>query len=315
MNQILTQDEIDALLNFKENDYQDFERIDPSIPREFDLTNQEKSIQSKIISLGLINEKIARNVRNTLYHFLKKPVDIGISKIKIIHFSEYMKSLPIPSSVNIFKMSPLKGMSLFVFNSRLIYTFVESYFGGEGHTHFKSAKEFTPTENRIAKLLLENFYKDLKDAWSSVIDINFETKSTETNPSMITSFHDKEVFIVSKFKVEGTGGDFDICLPYSMIEPIKELFEAGIHAEHDKNNEKWGQLLKDHLLDVRIDVNCVLARKKVLLKEIMKFKDGDIINIAIPEEIVIKSADIPLFSGSFGTFDSKYAIKVNKKSK
>lgn len=316
MNQILSQDEIDALLNYKENDYQDFEKIDPSVPREFDITNQEKSIQSKIISLGIINEKIARNVRTSLYQFLKRPVDISISKIKIIHFEEYIKSLPCPSSINMFKMNPLKGISLFVFNSRLIYSFVDSYFGGEGHSHFKSnTKEFTPTENRIVKLLLDHFYNDLKEAWSTFIDIHFETKNTESNPSMVNMFGDKEILIVSKFRIEleGGGGDFDICLPYSMLEPIKELFEAGIHADHDRNNEKWGQQLREHLLDVRIDINCVLAKKRILLKEIMKFKDGDIINIEIPEEIVIKADDKPLFSGSFGTFDSKYAIKINEK--
>ncbi len=318
MNQILNQDEIDALLNYKENDFVDIDAVDPSIPQDFDITNQEKSIQSKIISLGIINEKFARNARNGLYQFLKKPVDINIAKIKIIQFNEYIKSLPCPSSINLYKMNPLKGTSLFVLNSRLIYSFVDSYFGGEGRTHFKSdAKEFTPTELRIIKLMLDHFYKDLKEAWSSFIDIQFETKHTECDPSMINSFTDDEILIVSKFRVEldGGGGEFDICLPYSMIEPIKELFDAGMQSDHDKNNEKWEHLLKNHLQEVKIEINCVLARKRILLKDIMKFKDGDIINIEIPEEIVVKADDRALFSGSFGTFDSKYAIKINEKLK
>lgn len=318
MNQILNQEEIDALLNFKENDFHDSNSVDPSIPQDFDITNQEKSIQSKIISLGIINEKFGRSVRNSLYQFLKKPVDISIAKIKIIHFNEYIKSLPCPSSINLFKMNPLKGTSLFIFNARLIYSFVDSYFGGEGRTQFKSDfKEFTPTELRIIKLLLDNLFKDLKDAWSSFIDIQFETKQTESDPSMVNSFNDDEIFIVSKFRIEldGGGGEFDICLPYSMIEPIKELFDAGSSTDNDKNNHIWEKSLKDHLLDVKIDINCVLARKRILLKDIMKFKDGDIINIEIPEEIVIKADDRTLFSGSFGTFDSKYAIKINEKIK
>lgn len=317
MNQILNQDEIDALLNFKEHDYQENLTLDPSVPRDFDITNQEKSIQSKIISLGIINEKIARNVRNSLYQFLKKPVDISIAKVKIIPFDEYSKSLPCPSSINLFKMNPLKGTSLFIFNARLIYSFVDSYFGGEGRAHYKiDSKEFTPTELRIVKLLLDHFYNDLKEAWSSFIDIHFETKDTESDPSMLNAFNDDEIFIVSKFRVEleGAGGDFDICLPYSMLEPIKELFEVGAQ-EHDRNNEKWGQQLKNHLLEARIDINCVLARKKILLKEIMKFKDGDVINIEIPEEIIVKADDRPLFSGSFGTYESKYAIKISERIK
>lgn len=318
MNQILNQEEIDALLNYKENDFNDSKAVDPSIPQDFDITNQEKSIQGKIISLGIINEKFARSVRNSLYQFLKKPIDISIAKIKIIHFEEYIKSLPCPSSINLFKMNPLKGTSLFIFNARLIYSFVDSYFGGEGRTAFKSdIKEFTPTERRIIKLLLDNFYKDLKDAWASFIDIQFETKHTESDPSMINMFNDDEILIISKFRIEldGGGGEFDICLPYSMLEPIKELFDAGLNSEYDKNNDKWEQSLKGHLLDVKIDINCVLARKRILLKDIMKFKDGDIINIEIPEEVVVKADDRSLFSGSFGTFDTKYAIKIIEKLK
>lgn len=318
MNQILNQEEIDALLNFKENDFHDSNSVDPSIPQEFDITNQEKSIQGKIISLGIINEKFARSVRNSLYQFLKKPVDISISKIKIIQFHEYIKSLPCPSSINLFKMNPLKGTSLFIFNSRLIYSFVDCYFGGEGRTQFKSDfKEFTPTELRIIKLLLEHFYKDLKDAWSSFIDIQFETKQTECDPSLVNSFNDDDIFIISKFRIEldGGGGEFDICLPYSMLEPIKELFDAGLMNDNDKSNEKWEKSLKEHLLDVKVDINCVLAKKRILLKDIMKFKDGDIINIDIPEEIIIKSDERSLFSGSFGTFDSKYAIRIIEKIK
>lgn len=318
MNQILNQDEIDALLNYKENDFNDRDSVDPSIPQEFDITNQEKSIQGKIISLGIINEKFARSVRNSLYQFLKKPVDISIAKIKIIRFNEYIKSLPCPSSINLFKMNPLKGTSMFIFNARLIYCFVDSYFGGEGRTQFKSEiKEFTPTELRIIKLLLDNFYKDLKDAWSSFIDIQFDTKHTESDPSMINHFNDDDIFIVSKFRIEleGGGGEFDICLPYAMIEPITELFDAGLDSVGDKGNEKWEQLLKSHLQEVKIEINCVLAKKRIQLRDIMKFKDGDIINIEIPEDITIKAGDRSLFTGSFGTHEAKYAVKINEKVK
>ncbi|MGE3319273.1 MAG: flagellar motor switch protein FliM [Candidatus Berkiella sp.] len=318
MNQILNQDEIDALLNYKENDFNDKDSVDPSIPQEFDITNQEKSIQGKIISLGIINEKFSRSVRNSLYQFLKKPVDISIAKIKITRFNEYIKSLPCPSSINLFKMNPLKGTSMFIFNARLIYSFVDSYFGGEGRTQFKSdIKEFTPTELRIIKLLLDNFYKDLKDAWSSFIDIQFETKHTESDPSMINHFNDDDIFIISKFRVEleGSGGEFDICLPYSMIEPITELFDVGLDSVNDKANEKWESLLRSHLQEVKIDINCVLAKKRILLREIMKFKDGDIINIEIPEDITVKAGDRAIFSASFGTYETKYAIKVNEKIK
>lgn len=317
MDPTLNQDELDSLLNPENN--QVSEEQDPSVPKQYDLANHDKNISNRISTLGLINEKFTRNLRVSLYNILRKSVEVSIQELSICKFEEYSNILAVPTSINMVKVHPLKGTALFVADSRLVFTVVENFFGGEGKVQHKTdAKEFTPTEHRIIKLMLDIFFKDLKEAWSSLLDIQFDYKGMEANPSMINVFNLSEVIIISKFRIElegGGGGDFHVCMPYSMIEPIRDLLSSGMKVEKDVSDEKWVQTIREEMLKADIELTCVLTQKKVTLKDVMRFKAGDIIHVEIPEEITMKVKDVPLFTGNFGTFEGKYSVKIVDKIK
>ena len=285
MDPTLNQDELDSLLNAEGTKAADY--IDPTVPRQYDLANHDKNIYNRISTLGLINEKFTRNLRVSLYNILRKSVEVSIQSLDICKFEEYSNSLAVPTSINMIKMHPLKGTALFVADSGLVFTVVENFFGGEGKVQHKTdAKEFTPTEHRIIKLMLDIFFKDLQEAWSSLLDIQFDYKGMESNPSMVNVFNLSEVIIISRFRIElegGGGGDFQICLPYSMIEPIRELLSSGMKVEKDVSDEKWVQTIREEMLKADVELTCMLRQKKISLKEVMRFKAGDIIQIEIPE--------------------------------
>ncbi|MBN9286711.1 MAG: flagellar motor switch protein FliM [Gammaproteobacteria bacterium 39-13] len=317
MDPTLNQDELDSLLNAEGTKAADY--IDPTVPRQYDLANHDKNIYNRISTLGLINEKFTRNLRVSLYNILRKSVEVSIQSLDICKFEEYSNSLAVPTSINMIKMHPLKGTALFVADSGLVFTVVENFFGGEGKVQHKTdAKEFTPTEHRIIKLMLDIFFKDLQEAWSSLLDIQFDYKGMESNPSMVNVFNLSEVIIISRFRIElegGGGGDFQICLPYSMIEPIRELLSSGMKVEKDVSDEKWVQTIREEMLKADVELTCMLTQKKITLKEVMRFKAGDIIQIEIPEEIILKVRDVPIFTGNFGTFEGKYSVKIVDKIK
>ncbi len=313
MNQALDQDEIDSLLSTPKEDVNVHLTPDGIAPRQYDLGNNDRNIYSRVATLGLINEKFARNIRVSLNAFLKRNVEVSLLGLKISKYEEYINSLFIPTSINLVKMSPLKGTALFVADSKLVFAIVENFFGGEGKVHYKNeSREFTQTENRIVKMMIELFFKDLKEAWSSFLDIQFEYKGLEVNPSMANVLNLGELLIISKFRFEldGGGGDFQICLPYSMIEPIRELLNAGIKVEKEVSDEKWIQRVKEEVMEAYVDACCVLTQKKISLKDVLRFRNGDVIDIEIPEEIILKVNDIPMFKANFGTFEGKYAVKI-----
>lgn len=318
MSQTLNQDEIDSLLSEPSDQEQDANNANGSAPRPYDLANNDKNIYSRVATLGLINEKFGRNIRASLNTFLKRNVEVSVLGLKILKYEEYVNSLFIPTSINLIKMSPLKGLALFVVESKLVYAIVDNYFGGEGKVNFKSeAREFTETENRITRMLIETFFKDLKEAWQSILDLQCEYKGIEVNPSMANVVNLSDLLIISKFhfELDGGGGDFHICMPYSMIEPIRELLTAGVKAEKEVSDEKWIQRIREEIVEAQVDANCVLTHKKVSLRDVMRFKNGDVIDIEIPEEIVLKVCNIPMFSANFGTFEGKYAVKIVDKLK
>ncbi len=318
MNQTLNQDEIDSLLSVPQEDKADDNALLGAGPRIYDLSNNDKNIYNKIATIGLINEKFARNIRVTLNNFLKREVEVVMLGLKIAKFQEYINTLFIPTSLNIVKINPLKGLALFVADSKLVFSLVDNYFGGEGKLQYKSdAKDFTETENRITQLLTQAFFKDFKDAWQSVIDLNLEYKSLEVNPAMANIINLDELLIISKFhfELDGGGGDYHICMPYAMIEPIRELLNANIKGERDVNDGKWVQRIREEILEANVQATCVLTQKKVSLRDVMHFKAGDIIEVEIPEEITLRVTNTPVFSGSFGTYEGKYAIKINERLK
>lgn len=318
MSQTLNQDEIDSLLKEPKEDEQQAGQSTGSAPFAYDLANNDKSVYSRVAILGLINEKFSRNIRLSLNTFLKRNVEVSVVGLKILKYEEYINSLHIPTSINLIKISPLKGLALFVVDSKLVYAIVDNYFGGDGKVNFKSeAREFTETENRITRMLIETFFGDFKEAWKSILDLQLEYKSLEVDPSIANVVSLNELLIISKFhfELDGGGGDFHICLPYSMIEPIRELLNAGVKPEKEVSDEKWIQRIREEILEAQVDANCVLTHKKISLRDVMRFKNGDVIDIEIPEEIILKVCNIPMFSANFGTFEGKYAVKIVDKFK
>jgi flagellar motor switch protein FliM len=313
MSQTLNQDEIDSLLSKSKDNEDGVEATSNAIPVSYDLANNSKSIYGRVATLSLINERFAKHAKKSIHDFLRRNVEVTVLGLKICKFQEYISSLLMPSSISMVKINPLKGTSLFVADSTLVFTVVENFFGGEGKTQSKTeTREFTATENRIIGLMQDILFKDLKEAWSSILDIDFEVKSHETNPSMVNVINLSELVIISKFRIEldGGGGDFFVCLPYSMIEPIRELLNAGIKHQSEGGDDKWLQRLREEMMEAEVEACCTLTHRKISLKQVMKFKSGDVIDIEIPEEIILKVNDIPMFAAAFGTFEGKYAVKI-----
>ncbi|MGD9591857.1 MAG: flagellar motor switch protein FliM [Candidatus Berkiella sp.] len=318
MNQTLNQDEIDSLLG-NPNEQNNVQGTDDlAAPHAYDLANNDKNIYSRVATLGLVNERFARNIRITINSFLKRNVEVTLQGLKIIKYEEYVNSLYIPTSINIVKIAPLKGTALIVLDSKLVFALVDNYFGGEGKVNYKiEGREFTETENRITRMLVEGFFADFKEAWKGILDVQLEYKGFEANPAMANFMNLSELLIVSKFhfELDGGGGDFNICIPYSMLEPIRELLNAGIKPEKEVSDEKWIQKIREEILEAQVQAHCILTNKKISLRDVMRFKNGDVLDIEIPEEIVLKVSNIPMFTGNFGTFEGKYAVKIVDKLK
>ncbi|HEB59466.1 MAG TPA: flagellar motor switch protein FliM, partial [Gammaproteobacteria bacterium] len=213
------------------------------------------------------------------------------------------------------RIRPLRGSALCVFDPKLVFIVVDNYFGGDGRYHTKiEGREFTPTERRVIQMVLEQAFRDLVEAWAPVMDVNFEFMNMEVNPQFANIVSPSEVVVVNTFHIEleGGGGDFHVTMPYSMVEPIRELLDAGVQSDRSEVDERWTIALREEIKSAPVELKATLTETSMPLKEIMSLEAGDIIPIDMPETVTLTCRDIPVFKGKYGESRGNMAVKVTE---
>jgi len=312
---VLSQDEIDALLHGVDDGDVDTEGEDlnDGTARSFDFNSQERIVRGRLPTLEMINERFARYFRVSMFNLLRRQVEISVSGVQMMKFAEYVHSLYVPTSLNMIKVDPLKGTALFVIDPKLVFIVVDNFFGGEGRFYNKiEGREFTPTEQRVISILLEQIFKDLESAWKPIKPLKMQYQSSEVNPHLANIVSPTEVIVVSTFRLdlEGGGGDLHVTMPYSMVEPIRDLLDAGVQSDVSEIDERWRMSLRDEIFESKVEIKSQLAEIEINLADVNKLKVGDIIPFDMPDRVVLDAEDIPLFRGELGVSRGNAAIKV-----
>lgn len=319
MNKVLSQDEVDALLRgVSTGDIETETRKEAAIGiKGFDLASQERIIRGRMPGLEMTNERFVRFFRNSISTAIMKFVDINIQGIEMMKFSEFMRTIPMPSSINMFKMEPLKGYALFVLEAPLVFAFIEYFFGSSSARFVKSeGRYFTPIEQRIIRKVVNMALADLAEAWKVIIPIVPEYTGSEMNPQFVTIVTPTEVVVKIEVHVEVeefTGKCF-FCIPYSMIEPIKEKLSSGLTGEKLEADQRWVDRLTEILLSSPVHLTAEIGRVELLVRDLMGLEVGNIISLttAVSDELVIKVEDIPKYMGTPGVSRGAQSIKLTR---
>ena len=313
---LLSQDEIDALLHGVDSgDVEtDDEVMFDGVARNFDFASQDRIVRGRMPTLEMINERFARHLRISFFNMLRRSAEISVGGVQMIKFSEYMHSLFVPTSLNIVKIHPLRGKALCVIDPKLVFITVDNYFGGTGRHAKIEGREFSATEGRVIEMILDLAFKDLVEAWNPVLQVNFEYVSMEVNPQFANIVSPTEVVVVSSFHVEldGGGGTFYVVMPYSMLEPIRDILDAGVQSDRSDKDDRWTIALREEVKCAEVTLNCELTDAQLTLQDILNLQEGDIIPIEYPEKITVVAEDVPVFRGTYGVHKGSKAIKVTE---
>ncbi|MDX5298075.1 MAG: flagellar motor switch protein FliM, partial [Gammaproteobacteria bacterium] len=304
MQDLLSQDEIDALLHgIDDGDIETEDESDGTGVRSYDLASQDRIVRGRMPTLEMINERFARYTRISLFNLLRRNADVATGGVQIMKFGEYIHTLYVPTSLNLVKVRPLRGTGLFILDAKLVFKLVDNFFGGDGRHAKIEGREFTPTEIRIVQMVLEQVFKDMREAWAAILKVDFEYLSSEVNPAMANIVSPSEVVVVSTFHIEldGGGGELHIAMPYSMIEPIRDVLDAGVQSDVDDVDERWISALQEDIMDARVPMNATVVRRTISLREIARLKAGDVIPVEMPETMTITANGIPIFKATLGT--------------
>lgn len=321
MSDLLSQEEIDALLHGVddvEEEELDEDFAEDKGTSDYDFSSQDRIVRGRMPTLEMVNERFARHMRISLFNMMRRTAEVSINGIQMIKFGEYVHTLFVPTSLNMVRFRPLKGTGLITMEARLVFILVDNFFGGDGRYHAKiEGREFTPTERRIIQMLLKVIFEDYKEAWSPVMDVSFEYLDSEVNPSMANIVSPTEVVVISSFHIEldGGGGDFHVALPYSMLEPIRELLDAGVQSDKEDTDMRWSKALRDEILDVPVELTTKFLEVDVPLQTIMNFEAGDIIPIEMPEHITVLIEQLPSFRAKLGKSRDNVALQIKERIK
>ncbi|HVN70563.1 MAG TPA: flagellar motor switch protein FliM, partial [Desulfomonilia bacterium] len=317
MGQILTQEEVDALLKGVVGGEIVTETDVPPLEegqfQRFDFAAQDKVVRGRMPSLDAIHDRFARFFRNTLSSMLRKMVDITPVSLDTIKFGNFMRSLPVPSSIHIIRVDPLRGNALVIVETKLVFALIDSFFGGKGAGTMKiEGREFTAIEQRILNKVVHAAIKELVNSWQPVYELEFHYIRPEMNPQFAGIIPNEDVIVVVQFEVEmdEMTGNIMICLPYMLIEPIRDRLYATFHSEEKMSVDRtWVNRLKVELLGVYVDVDVELGRAQISPRDLSSLKPGNIIVLEkdINEPLMVKVQNLPKFYAKPGKIKDNLA--------
>ncbi len=315
--QILSQDEVDALLQGITGESQKLEQDDAPTTgtRDYDLANQERIVRGRMPTMEIVNERFARNIRLGLFNLIRKSPEVAIGAIKVQKYSAFLREIVVPTNFNIVSVRPLRGSGLVVCDPNLVFAVIDALFGGAGKFHTRiEGRDFSPTEQRVILRLVETITAEYKKAWHGIYPLELEYQRSEMQPQFANIASPSEVVVACNFTLEigDTSGSVHFCIPYSTLEPIRDVLYSTIQGDTAEPDRRWVNLLKQQIQAAEVELVAELAKAPATVEQLLSFKPGDFIELDLEPVIQAKVDGVPVFDCYYGTSNKKYSIKIDQ---
>ena len=316
MSQVLSQGEVDALLRgvgdgFVETETDVPEEVIGVVP--YDLTSQEKIVRGRLPTLDIIN----RLFRNSFSSLMRKSADISAVSTDSLKFGEFLRSLPVPSSLHVFRMEPLRGFGLMVIESRLVFSFVDNFFGGTGTSDINIlGRDFSAIETRMTRNVVQTALEDWERAWKTVHPLSCTYVRSEVNPQFAAIVPPTDVVLVIVFDIEmeNSSGTVTICIPYSMVEPIINKLKANFQSEQLEVDQVWINRLRGELMQTEVELVAELGQVELTPRDLLGLKVDEVIMLGkdVSDPLHISIEGITKFRGYSGVSRGMKAVQITK---
>jgi flagellar motor switch protein FliM len=310
----LSQEEVDALLKGVTGETEEAAVEDTAGGvKPYDLGRQERIVRGRMPTLELINERFARLLRIGMFNYMHKSCELSVGPIKVQKYSEFIRNLVVPTNLNLVTVKPLRGTALIVLDPNLVFLVVDSMFGGDGRFHTRvEGRDFTPTEQRIIHGLLNVVFTEYEKAWKPVFEIKFEYVRSEMNTQFANIATPSEIVVAITFTLElgGNSAEMHLCLPYSMVEPIRDVLYSTMHSEQAGADRRWSGMLSRQLQLAEVELTAPLAATELTVEKILALKTGDVLPLLIDDTVEAMVDGVPVMKCRYGIRDGQYALRV-----
>jgi len=320
MEHVLSKGEVDALLRGVSDGQVETET---DVPEEvggvvpYDLTSQDKIVRGRLPTLDIVNQMFSRLFRNSFSSLMRKSADISTVSTDSLKFGEFLRSLSVPSSLHVFRMEPLRGFGLMVIESRLVFSFVDNFFGGTGASDVNiMSRDFSAIETRMTKKVVLNALEDWERAWKSVHPVACTYVRSEVNPQFAAIVPPTDVVLVIVFDIEmeNSSGTATICIPYSMIEPIINKLKANFQSEQMEVDQVWVDRLRGELMQTEVEMVAELGQAQMTPRELLGLQKGNVLMLGrdVSDPLYIKTEGTAKFRGYSGVSRGMKAIQITE---
>ena len=319
MEKILSQDEVDALLRGVTDGDVETEAPEVEEPQDgpvpYDLGNQEWVIRGRMPTLDVIHQQFSRLFRLALSDMLRKTVEVTITNQSVMKFGEFTKRLPVPAYLQIVSMEPLRGTAMIATDAATVYLLVDHFFGGAGQTHVKpEGQDFTLIEQRVMRTVMAMGLKDLQKSWEPVQRVGIKAVRAEMNPQLASIVLPADVVIVVTLGIElgNSVGDLHLCLPYAMLEPIRDRLQVSFQSDFYEVDHGWVRRFSNRIKDAPINISVTLGETELSVEEFMRFAPGDVItlNHSTTQPLIATVEGVPKFLGFPGTTKGMQSFQI-----
>ena len=313
---ILSQDEVDALLQGITGDSQSLEAepANKGSIRDYDLASQERIVRGRMPTLEIINERFARNIRLGVFQLIRKSPEISIGATKVQKYSAFLREIVVPTNFNIVSVKPLRGSGLIVCEPNLVFSVIDSLFGGAGKYHTRiEGRDFSPTEQRVISRLVDVICAEFKKAWTGIYPLELEYQRSEMQPQFANIATPSEIVVTTSFTLEigDTTGTVHFCIPYSTLEPIRDVLYSAMQGDAEPDR-RWVKLLRTQLQSAEVPLVAELATAQSTVEQLLSLKPGDFIELDLLPMIQAKVDGVPVFDCHYGTSNGHNAIKIDR---
>jgi len=286
MEQILSQDEVDALL--KGISGGDIEEPEAALEAEgleytpYDFKRTEKIVQIKMPALDVINDVFLRSIRSSLSNALRRIVDVTSVPMELERFGAFIRTLPVPSSLQIFKMDPFRGNALLVMEPQLVFAFVENFLGGSGQRKARiEGRDFTAIEQKLILRVVTILLQNLEKAWASLLPIKVQYTRSEINPQFAKICQPEDIIIINRYELDmdRAAGSITTCIPIANLTSVQQRLASTFQREKSDEDIKNQNILIENIKNLEVEFKVILGQVTMPAGDIMALERGDILQL------------------------------------
>ena len=324
MNEVLSQDEIDQLLqaiSTGESETDDFKPVsDTRRIKIYDFRRPDKFSKEQIRTVSNMHETFARLTTTSLSAQLRTLVHVHVASVDQLTYEEFIRSIPTPTTLAVINMDPLKGNAVLEIAPEITFIMIDRLFGGSGDTGGKVNRDLTDIEQSVMEGIIVRILANMREAWTQVIDLRPRLQQIETNPqfAQIVPPSEMVILVTLEIKIGEEAGMMNICIPYITIEPIVSKLSSQFWFSSVRRSSTTQYLgtLKEKLADVEMQLVAEVASMNVPMRDVLNLRMGDVVrfnNTKINDPLTLSVGNKKKFYCQAGTIGKKVAVQVISK--